>query len=230
MKLGLIYAMPTEIEQLLTLTEGKKLETVSGVSFYALGENIIAAHGGVGKVNAAMAAQLMIDRYAPEALFNAGIAGTLEELPPYSMVLASSCMQYDVDTSGVGDPVAMVSTVNRVEFPCAFPEKSRDILRRLEIPFAEGLVASGDWFAVNGERARSIKERFHPLILEMEACAIAQVAYRAELPFMALKLVSDRILREAEDGSEYHFNYDAACRMLAEKTLPFLRVWAEAEA
>ena len=230
MKLGLVYAMRSEVESLLKLMDGKLLELVSGVSIYSLGENIIAAAGGVGKVNAAMATQLLIDRYAPELIFNAGIAGTLEDIKPYTLLLPTSFIQHDVDTTAVGDPIGFVSTVEKVEFPCAYVEESRAILDELGFKYSVGRVASGDWFAVNGERARFIHKTFCPTLVDMEGCAVAQVAYRARIPFIALKCVSDRILHEGgANGEEYLFNLDIACRSLAECSAAFIKAWAARE-
>lgn len=227
MKLGLVYAMRSEVESLLKLMNGKLLEVVSGVSVYTLGENIVAAAGGVGKVNAAIATQILIDRYAPELIFNAGIAGALEDLKPYTLLLASSFIQHDVDTSAMGDPVGFVSTVERVEFPCAYLDESCAVLDDLGFHYNVGKVASGDWFAVNGERARAIYRTFHPTVVDMEGCAVAQAAYRARIPFIALKCVSDRILREdGENFEEYLFNMDIACRELAECSACFIKAWA----
>ena len=81
MKIALSYAMPGEIESLLAATGAKLLETVHGVPFYEIERDIIAYAGGVGKVNAAMAAQLCIDRCQPDWIVNAGVAGSFHDLP-----------------------------------------------------------------------------------------------------------------------------------------------------
>lgn len=56
MRIGLLYAMKGEIESMLT-EETPLLQEKAGVSFYRIREDIIACCGGVGKVNAAMAAR-----------------------------------------------------------------------------------------------------------------------------------------------------------------------------
>lgn len=224
MKLGIVYAMPIESAEILRRTEGRLIETVSGVSFYQLEENMIACMGGVGKVNAAMATQLLIDRYAPELVLNCGVAGSMvQELDPGDLVLATKFYQHDVDTSAVGDPVGLVSTVNRVDFPASYVEEARGILMRLGFSAYEGSVASGDWFVTDGERARRIRDTFHPTLTEMEGCAMAQVCYRADIPFLALKAVSDRVFREGENGEEYHFSLPDACAALTDAFLPLCR-------
>ena len=78
MKIGLIYAMTLEIESLLTQQNAQPLQTVAGVPFYQIREGVIACAGGVGKVNAAMATQLMISLYQPDLILNAGVAGCFD--------------------------------------------------------------------------------------------------------------------------------------------------------
>lgn len=223
MKLGLVYAMPIELAGMLERAQGRELETVSGVRFYELSEDIIACAGGIGKVNIAMATQLLIDRYAPDCVLNAGVAGSMaQELEPGDLVRVTEFYQHDMDTTGIGDPVGFVSTVDRVEFPCAFAEESRRILDELGARYAEGSVASGDWFVTECDRARWIRDTFHPLLCEMEGCAIAQVCCRAEIPFVSIKAVSDRVFHGA-GGEEYQFNLPEACDKLSEVFWAFVQ-------
>ena len=118
MCIGLLYAMKGEIESLLT-EETPLLQEKAGVLFYRIQEDIIACCGGVGKVNAAMATQLFIDLYHPDLILNVGVAGCFEDLPIGTLVLPDRFMQHDMDTSGIGDPVGLISTVNRMDFPTA---------------------------------------------------------------------------------------------------------------
>lgn len=223
MKLGLVYAMPIELAGMLERAQGRELETVSGVRFYELSEDIIACAGGIGKVNIAMATQLLIDRYAPDCVLNAGVAGSMaQELEPGDLVRVTEFYQHDMDTTGIGDPVGFVSTVDRVEFPCAFAAESRRILDELGARYAEGSVASGDWFVTECDRARWIRDTFHPLLCEMEGCAIAQVCCRAEIPFVSIKAVSDRVFHGA-GGEEYQFNLPEACDKLSEVFWAFVQ-------
>ena len=109
MQIGLAYAMSGEIESILKNTNAQLLETVSGVPVYEIEPGILAYAGGIGKVNAAMSAQLFIDRYHPDWIVNAGVAGSFLDLPIGTVVLADSFVQHDVDTSAIGDPVGLVS-------------------------------------------------------------------------------------------------------------------------
>ena len=123
MKIGLQFAMPAEFHALPGAKELKAFETVSGVPFYEAAPGIIACAGGVSKVNAAMAAEILCLKYGVDMIVNAGVAGCLTELPTGSLVVAEDFVQHDVDTSAIGDPVGLVSTVNRVSFPTWKPER-----------------------------------------------------------------------------------------------------------
>ena len=81
MKIGLVYAMTGEIESLLTQENAQPLQTVAGVPFYRIRPDVIACAGGVSKVNAAMATQLLISLYQPDLVLNAGVAGCFEDMP-----------------------------------------------------------------------------------------------------------------------------------------------------
>ena len=214
---GLLYAMPGEIKSLLP--EGAEPERVeAGVPFYRIRENVVACCGGVGKVNAAMSTQLFIDLYHPARIVNVGVAGCFEDVPIGTLVLADRFMQHDVDTSGIGDPVGLVSTVNMVTFPTSWQEKSRLAMDKLGLPYRTGLVATGDWFATDTPRSQWIFDTFHPLLCEMEGGAVAQVCHRNGVPFIALKSVSDCVL----EHHDFFFNFPEAIRELNGVAMGFI--------
>lgn len=205
MKVGVLYAMVKEASGLLAKVQAKPLPVQAGMALYALGGGHILCVGGVGKVNAAMAAQLLIDRFGVEAILNAGCVGALDPaLPIGTVVAATHCVQHDVDTTLCGDPPGLVSTVNVVEFPCSLPA----------VPgLTPGVVATGDWFGRDFSRAHAIQERFGALVCDMEAGAAAQVCLRHGIPFLALKAVSDHLL-SPDQGREYQENFSAAMEAL----------------
>ena len=182
MKIALSYAMAGEIESILP-SGAEPLETIAGVPFYAIDDNIIACCGGIGKVNAAMATQLCIDRYRPDLILNAGVAGSFQDLPIGTIVLADSLIQHDVDTSPIGDPVGLVSTVNRLEFRWIGFLWLKKLLKELGVSYVTGKVASGDVFMGQGGRADWVARTFSPTLCEMEGCAVAQVCLRNGVDF-----------------------------------------------
>ena len=217
MCIGLLNAMKGEIESLLT-EETPLLQEKAGVLFYRIQEDIIACCGGVGKVNAAMATQLFIDLYHPDLILNVGVAGCFEDLPIGTLVLPDRFMQHDMDTSGIGDPVGLISTVNRMDFPTARQESAKAALDALGCTYRVGSVATGEWFAVRGQRAQWIADTFHPLVIEMESGAAAQVCYRNGVPFMALKSVSDCLLTDHDT----YFSFPEAMKDLNRVAMAFL--------
>ena len=221
MTIGLAYAMGGEIESILNTTDAKLLETVCGVSVYEIEPGLLAYLGGVGKVNAAMGAQLFIDRYHPDWLVNAGVAGSFLDLSIGTIVLADCFVQHDVDTTAMGDPIGLVSTVNRVDFPTSETERLSGILTAQGVEHRVGKVATGEVFMTKGERADWVARTFAPALCEMEGGAIAQVCLRNEVKFTALKSVSDRLCQE--NNAEEFFNYAEAMEKLNGIVLPFAR-------
>ncbi len=191
MKIALQFAMPSELHALPGARELAPLETVSGVPIFEIAPDILACAGGVSKVNAAMAAELLCLRYGVDLILNAGVAGCFTDLPTGTLVVASEFVQHDVDTTAVGDPIGLVSTVNQVAFPTWEPERCVSLLKEQGVSAVTGRVATGDWFAVKGERAQWIRDTFSPLLVEMEGGAIAHVCTRFGVPFLILRALSD---------------------------------------
>ncbi len=204
--LGVLYAMEKEAAGVLKRLEPRPLESAAGVSFFDLGRGNVLAVGGVGKVNSAMACQLLIDRFHVDAVLNPGCAGAFSALPAGTLVWGERCVQHDVDTSLAGDEPGLVSTVNVTEFPCA----------SLPCPVPgvrSGVIATGDWFARDYDRAQAIQARFGAAVCDMEAGAAAQVCLRNGVAFMALKAVSDHLFAPAQDV-EYQQNFQRAMEAL----------------
>ena len=218
MKVALQFAMPSEFHALPGARDLQPLETVSGVPFYEAAPGILACAGGVSKVNAAMAAEILCLKYGADLILNAGVAGCLTDLPTGSLVVASEFVQHDVDTTAVGDPIGLVSTVNRVAFPTWEPERCAALLASLGHPAVTGRVATGDWFAVRGERAEWIRDTFSPLLAEMEGGAIAQVCLRNSVRFVSVKSVYDHLFSERQ--AEEYFDFGRALEALGRVVLP----------
>ena len=218
MKIALQFAMPSEFHAMPGAKDMEPFETVSGVPFYRVEPDIIACAGGVSKVNAAMAAEILCLKYGVDLILNAGVAGCLTDLPTGSLVVASEFVQHDVDTTAVGDPIGLVSTVNRVQFPTSDLDRARAAMDRVGVPYRTGWVATGDWFATDTPRAHWIADTFHPLLCDMEGCADAQVCLRNNVPFMSVKSVSDCLF----EHHDFVFNFPTAMRDLNRVVMAFV--------
>ena len=221
MRIGLAYAMEEEIASLLADTGAKHLETARGVSVYEIEPGILAYAGGVGKVNAAMSAQYFIDRYQPDWIVNAGVAGSFHDLPIGTVVLAEDFVQHDIDTSAVDGVPGLVPTLNLTALPTDQPDRAGAILAGLGVAFTRGRVATGDVFMTKGDRANAVAAEFSPTLCEMEGCAIAQVCLRNQVKFTALKSVSDRLCQD--NSVDEYFNFAQAMAKLNTIVLPFAR-------
>ena len=221
MRIGLAYAMEEEIASLLADTGAKHLETARGVSVYEIEPGILAYAGGIGKVNAAMSAQYFIDRYQPDWIVNAGVAGSFHDLPIGTVVLAEDFVQHDIDTSAVDGVPGLIPTLNLTALPTDQPDRAGAILAGLGVAFTRGRVATGDVFMTKGDRANAVATEFSPTLCEMEGCAIAQVCLRNQVKFTALKSVSDRLCQD--NSVDEYFNFAQAMAKLNTIVLPFAR-------
>ncbi len=195
--IGIIGAMSVEIEELRGKLVDPVDEVQSNIRFTRgklAGKEVVLAVCGIGKVFAAICAQTMILKYAPELLVNTGVAGGLDGgLHIGDIVVATALVQHDMDTTPLGDPPGLISGINVVEFSA--DEKSREVMadcvKALGLGCKEGLIASGDQFVAGGEKKEFIRRTFGAVACEMEGAAIAHTAYVNGVPFAVIRAISD---------------------------------------
>ncbi len=197
MKLGIIAAMKIEAELIEAAMTGIVRETCGSIE-YCLGKigttDIVLAVCGIGKVFAAICAQTMIVKYAPDAVINTGVGGTLtKKLSVGDVAVSSAMVQHDMDTSALGDPVGLISGINIVEIPAdaVLAEKISAIVRGMGINTVTGIIATGDQFIGNQETKNRIVDTFGAIACEMEGAAIGQVCYVNKVPFAVIRAISD---------------------------------------
>ncbi len=195
--IGIIGAMRIETEALIEKMTEAREETVSGIRYVSgklSGRDVVIATCGIGKVYAAICAETMILRYAPTLLINTGVAGTLTpELGIGDVALATSLVQHDMDTSAIGDPVGLVSGINRIYFEAdkESTAKFTSVMQAHGIRTRAGVIASGDQFVASPERKDFIRTQFGAIACEMEGAAIAHVAAVNDVPVAVLRAISD---------------------------------------
>ena len=213
---GIIGAMKIEVETIKSLMQDKQSEVISGVEYVTgtlHGKKIVTAVCGIGKVAAAMCAQTMILRYAPERIINTGVGGSLsEKLAIGDVAVAESLVQHDMDTSPLGDPIGFISGINVINMPCD-PKVVEILEKSVEsvdgIKALRGVIASGDQFIADPAKKDFIKSNFNAVVCEMEGASIAQVCYTNGVPFGVVRAVSD-----CADGSS-HMDYGEFLPMAA---------------
>ena len=217
MKIGIIGAMKIEVEKLCDMAENVKKEKIGGIEFCTgtlCGHEVVIAVCGVGKVFAAMCAQAMILHHSPDMVINTGVAGGLSpSLHLLDVAISTAVVQHDMDTSPLGDPVGLISGINRVELPASasLGQRIAKAAASLGKYYEFGVIASGDQFIADPTRKDTIADTFGAIACEMEGAAIGQVCYVNGVDFVILRAISDHASDEA--GS---LEYPELCQKAAE--------------
>jgi len=215
--IGIIGALNIEVENLISLLEDKEVETISGILYvrgFLYGKEVVIATCGVGKVFAGICTQTMILKYRPNGIINTGVAGGLvDSLSVYDLVIANEFVQHDMDTSGLGDEIGMISGLDIVDIPCS--EKLVSSLCKnanvLEYRYHVGKIATGDQFITSRDRSKEIVDTYNAIACDMEGGAIAQVCYINNIDFVGLRCISDGA-NESADTDFLSFAKEAAER------------------
>ena len=225
--IGILGAMDIELEALLADMENKEATQISGFTFFQgrLAEReVVIAKCGIGKVAAALCAQAMILHYRPTLLIHTGVAGTLTAaLSVTDVAVGTEALQHDMDTSPLGDPVGLISGINKIYFEA--DKKAADLFLKIAkedgINAIGGRIASGDQFIASAEQKARIVESFGAIACEMESGAVAHAAYLNETPFVILRAISD-----SADGSS-HMDYPTFLPLAAERSYQMVKKFLE---
>ena len=80
MIIGIMGAMPDEVDQLCAKLENVTVEPYGGVEYYKgtlAGKQVVVCCAGMGKANAAATTQVLITRFGAEKIIFSGIAGNM---------------------------------------------------------------------------------------------------------------------------------------------------------
>jgi adenosylhomocysteine nucleosidase len=204
--IGIIGAMHGEVQGLKAQMEQVTVTEASGMAFYQgtlHGVPVTVVQSGVGKVNAGICAALLIHLFDAEKLIHTGIAGALSNtLDIGDVVLSTDAVQHDVDATGFGTyAYGQIPGLDTYAFPadseliataekaCNHVSPDRKVLR--------GRVVSGDQFVSDKKKKQWLIQTFDGYCTEMEGAAVAQAAYLSKIPFLIIRVISDK----ADDSS-----------------------------
>lgn len=217
MKILIIAAMRKELELVLhQMAECKEIET----PFLKYYQGVIGSHTvsacqcGIGKVNAALNAQILIEALKPDLVINSGVAGGLDASMKIGDILVANRICYHDVWCGPGTQVGQAD-----DCPLYFEPRHEEILimeqlaKQPDSRIKFGLLCSGDKFISKSEEVNEIKRNFvDALGCDMESAAIAQACYKRGVPFMAVRVMSD-MPGGGENISEYqNFWAEAPCK------------------
>ena len=212
MKIGIIVAMDKELHQLQQLFNS---------------DDVLVQKCGIGKVNAALGAQRMINEFHPDCIISSGCAGgNGDDINVQDVVVSAELCYHDVYCGTAIDNTTIYGQVQGL--PARYPadpyllRKSSELkVEGLEIH--PGLIVTGDWFVDSREKMREIIGHFPDAkAVDMESCAIAQTCYINKVPFISFRVISDIPLRDT-DASQYHNFWET----IAEHSFQVTRTFVE---
>ncbi len=203
MRIGIIGAMDSEVTNLIAGMEKVTYREKAGRRFAVgtlAGKEAIVVQSGIGKVAAAITAQILIDDFGVDALLNTGMAGGLDSrLAVKDLVIATAALQHDFDITAFGHARGFLYGEDDTK-PTLFVadkalcEKAKIVAEQV-LPAGskaiDGIIASGDIFVDDSALKATLRDEFGAAAAEMEGAAIAQTAVANGVPFVILRTISD---------------------------------------
>ena len=203
--IGIIGAMDEEIDPLLEAAQIKSKRTVAGMQYCAgtlEGKPVVIVKCGMGKVNAGICANTLINDFTCTKVINAGAAGSLDnQIDIGDVVVSVDAVQHDFDVSVIGFKKGEIPFTGLYAFP------ADEVMRRAaveavreaapEVGVFEGRICSGDQFISTRDQKEQITSNFGGMCSEMEGAAIAHACYLNDTPFVIIRAISDKV-----DGSQ----------------------------
>lgn len=205
-RLGIIGAMELEVETLKAQMKVEEIVTRASMQFYKgtlEGTKVVVVKSGIGKINAALCVQILVDVFKVSYIINTGVAGSLNaDLNIGDIVISSDAVHHDVDVRIFGYALGEVPGIGTREFKA--DEKLVALAEKccLEVNpdtnVRVGRIVSGDQFISSREVKDALITNFQGLCTEMEGASIAQGAYLNQVPFVIIRAISDK----ADDSAE----------------------------
>ncbi|MBQ9069026.1 MAG: 5'-methylthioadenosine/adenosylhomocysteine nucleosidase [Eggerthellaceae bacterium] len=217
--------MESEVNTIKASMDGVKETTVADMTFVEgaiHGKQVVVVQCGMGKVNAGICAQTLIDNFGVSRIINTGVAGSLtKDLGINDFVVSVDAVQHDFDVTSIGFERGEIPYTGMVAFP------ADEVLRALAMEAVksaapnskvlEGRVCTGDQFIDTQEEISTITSNFGGMCAEMEGGAIAQVCYLYDTPYVIIRAISDD-----SDGASFDAFQEEAAAECAYATLEMI--------
>jgi adenosylhomocysteine nucleosidase len=222
--IGIIGAMDQEIELYKQGLQDRSKTRKAGITFYTgkfQNREIVLCKSGVGKVNASVCTQILIDLFQVKQVIFTGVAGALNpSLSIGDIVVSSDCQQHDMDVTALG--------FERGEIPFSSQSvfKADEGLVKLAVDASKeivegktmvGRILSGDQFIADRNSVKTLHDEFGGDCTEMEGAAVAQVCAMNEIPFVIVRSMSDQA-----DGSA-HVNFAQFTQLASERSFEIVQ-------
>jgi adenosylhomocysteine nucleosidase len=209
MIIGIIGAMEEEVSIVKNEMNVERIEKKAGMEFFKgkfLGKEVVVVKSGIGKVNAAVCTQILIDDFNVDMVINTGVAGAVhDDINPGDVVVSTDLVHHDVDATVFGYELGQIPRMKDMAF------KADEKLAELAFASAEklneykvfkGRIITGDQAIASAEKKKFFKEKFNAFAVEMEGAAIGQTCYINNIPFVVIRSISDR----ADGNADMDYN------------------------
>lgn len=198
--IGIIGAMEDEVAQLKKNMEIEETTEGASLSFCRgklSGKEVVVVRSGIGKVNAAICTQILVDQFHVDVIINTGIAGSLDaEIDIGDIVISTDAVEHDMDASIFGDPIGQIPQMDTFSFPAdeSLVKLAKEVNEKAnpDVHTWIGRVVSGDQFVSSGEKKEQLIRVFDAKCTEMEGAAIAHAAYLNKISCVIIRAISDK--------------------------------------
>ncbi|MBU5470928.1 5'-methylthioadenosine/adenosylhomocysteine nucleosidase [Falcatimonas sp. MSJ-15] len=198
--IGIIGAMDEEVNAIIEKMTNVESREKAGMTFNKgtlEGKEAVVVRCGIGKVNAGLCTQILVDDYKIDAVINTGIAGSLKnQIDIGDIVLSSDALYHDMDATGFGYDFGVVPRMESSVFKgdVRLINLAKECCERVnpDINVHIGRVVSGDQFISDKAKKDWINEHFDGYCTEMEGAAIAHAATLNNIPFLIVRAISDK--------------------------------------
>ncbi|PKM59065.1 MAG: 5'-methylthioadenosine/adenosylhomocysteine nucleosidase [Firmicutes bacterium HGW-Firmicutes-4] len=196
--IGIIAAMDSEVRDIKSAMEdGIKIHH-GGMTFFKgklHQKEVIAVKSGVGKVNAAICTQILIDIFKVNTIINVGVAGAVHpDLEIGDIVISEDSCQYDMDARAFGHPRGEIPNMD-ITFFKADPmliKLAVAAAQELDATYRVGRIMTADLGVDSNKLKEELREEFGGLCVEMEGAAVGQVAMLNQVPYLVIRSMSDK--------------------------------------
>ncbi|MBE6023039.1 MAG: 5'-methylthioadenosine/adenosylhomocysteine nucleosidase [Cellulosilyticum sp.] len=199
--IGIICAMDEEVISLKRKMHVKEKREIAGMEFFigTVDEKEVAVvRSCSGKVNAAICTQVLVDIFNVEYIISTGVAGGLyPELNIGDMIVSSDIVERELCISTVGNSRGELTPVRKSYFEAnqtlvKVGQQEAESLKSDHKVYV-GRIASEDEFICSMKVKEDIYTTFTAYCAEMEGAAIAHACFLNQIPFVAIRTISDKV-------------------------------------
>jgi adenosylhomocysteine nucleosidase len=156
---------------------------------------VVLVRGGVGKVNAAMCATLLLDSLSVKSIIVLGLAGSLvDTLHIGDLVISEDVIQHDVDSTALDLPIGTLpeTQLRAIRADSRLVELAFDASRYvLGGDSHKGRILTGDQFIVDTKHVTFLRNLLNGMCVEMEGAAVAQICDIEGIPYVVVRCIAE---------------------------------------